>query len=49
MKLLKIGALVRTTLRRVCISLSESCPYQHLFAQVHDNLRRWPLPLADSG
>jgi hypothetical protein len=27
LKLLKIGALVRTTVRRVWISLSESCPY----------------------
>jgi len=45
LKLLKLGALVRTTVRRVWISLSESWPYQRLFAQVYENLRRWSLPL----
>jgi hypothetical protein len=49
LKLLKLGALVRTTVRRVWISLSESCPYQRVFAQVYDNLRRWSLPLPTSG
>jgi hypothetical protein len=51
LKLLKIGALVRTTVRRVWISLSESCPYQHVFAQVYENLKRWPplTPLPASG
>lgn len=49
LKLLKLGALVRTTVRRVWISFSESCPYQRLFAQVHENLRRWSLPLPASG
>jgi len=48
LKLLKLGALVRTTVRRVWISLSESCPYQRVFAQVYDNLRRWSLPLPAS-
>ena len=45
LKLLKLGALVRTTVRRVWISLSESCPYQRVFAQVYENLQRWTLPL----
>jgi len=49
LKLLKLGAVVRTTVRRVWISLSESCPYQRVFAQVVENLRRWSLPLPDSG
>jgi len=49
LKLLKLGALVRTTVRRVWISLSESCPYQRVFAQVYENLRRWSLPLPASG
>jgi hypothetical protein len=44
LKLLKIGALVRTTVRRVWISFSESCPYQRIFAQAYENLRRWLLP-----
>jgi hypothetical protein len=48
LKLLKLGALVRTTVRRVWISFSESCPYQRLFAQVYENLRRWTLPLPAS-
>lgn len=49
LKLLKLGALVRTTVRRVWISFSESCPYQRLFAQVHENLRRWTLPSPATG
>jgi hypothetical protein len=49
LKLLKLGALVRTTVRRVWISLSESRPYQRVFAQVYENLRRWSLPLPASG
>ena len=43
--------LVRTTVRRVWISLSESCPYQRVFAQVYENLKQWspPAPLPASG
>jgi hypothetical protein len=48
LKLLKLGALVRMTVRRVWISLSESCPYQRVFTQVYENLRRWTLPLPAS-
>jgi hypothetical protein len=44
LKLFKLGALIRTTVRRVWISFSESCPYQRVFAQVYENLRRWFLP-----
>jgi hypothetical protein len=49
LKLLKLGALVRITVRRVWISFSESCPYQRVFAQVYENLRRWWSPLPNSG
>lgn len=49
LKLLKLGALVRTTVRRVWVSFSESCPYQRVFAQVYENLQRWSLPLPASG
>jgi hypothetical protein len=51
LKLLKLGALVRTTVRRVWISFSESCPYQRVFAQVYENLKQWSsvLPLPASG
>jgi len=49
LKLLKLGALVRTTVRRVWISLSESWPCQRVFVQVYENLRRWPSPPPASG
>jgi len=38
LKLLKIGAQVRVTVRKVWVSFSESSPYQPLFRQVYDNL-----------
>jgi hypothetical protein len=43
LKLLKIGAIVRVSVRRVWFSLAQSCPYQQVFAQVFENLRRWIL------
>jgi len=49
LKLLKLGASIQLTVRRVWISLSESCPYQRVFAQVCENLRRWWLPLPAPG
>ena len=48
LKLLKIGASVRVTVRRVWLSMSASCPYHQLFAQVYANLRRW-LPQLTPG
>ena len=45
LKLLKIGAVVRVTVRRVWFALAESCPYQNIFAQVFANLRRWRLQI----
>jgi hypothetical protein len=39
-KLLKIGAVVRITVRRVWVSLSAGCPYADLFRQVQANLQR---------
>ena len=44
LKLLKIGAIVRVSVRRVWFSLAQSYPYQAIFRQVFDNLRRWLLP-----
>ena len=38
LKLLKIGALVRVTVRKVWISLSESFPYRDLFIRIYRNL-----------
>ena len=38
LRLLKIGALVRVTVRKVWISLPRSYPWLGLFAQVHQTL-----------
>ena len=42
-KLLKIGAQLRISVRRIWISLSESYPYAKLFRQILHNLRAPPL------
>ena len=39
-KLLKIGAVIRVTVRKVWVSMTEGCPYQTVFLQVYENLRR---------
>jgi hypothetical protein len=44
LKLLKIGAVVRVSVRRVWFSLAQSCPYQAIFRQVFENLRCWLRP-----
>jgi hypothetical protein len=40
LKLLKIGAQIKVTVRKVWVSLSESYPYRQLFKQVYENLCR---------
>jgi len=46
LKLLKIGAQIKVTVRKVWVSLSESYPYQQIFKQVYENLRRLcPIPM----
>lgn len=40
-KLLKIGAVVRVTVRKVWIALSEAYPWQDVFAQVYHHLTAW--------
>jgi hypothetical protein len=40
LKLLKIGAQVKITVRKVWVSLAGGCPYQYVFLQAHENLRR---------
>lgn len=40
LKLLKIGACVRVTVRKIWVALSQSYPYQALFRQVFENLAR---------
>lgn len=41
LKLLKIGAVVRVTFRKVWVALSEAYPWQELFGQVYDQLTAW--------
>ena len=38
LKLLKIGALVTTSVRRIKIAMASSCPYQDVFAHAHERL-----------
>src|SRR3954447_26358252 len=46
LKLLKIGALVRVTVRKVWVKLSNGCPSADAFRRVHANLARFrPSPL----
>ena len=40
LKLLKIGALVRLSVRRVAVTMASACPSQHEFALAHAFLRR---------
>ena len=40
LKLLKIGALVRISVRRVTVAMASACPCQHEFALAHAFLRR---------
>jgi hypothetical protein len=40
LKLLKIGALVRVTVRKVWVRLTSSCPYAAVFRRVHATLSR---------
>lgn len=42
LKLLKIGALVRVTVRKVWVKLSSSCPYAEVFRRVHARLAELP-------
>src|SRR3954471_18843927 len=45
LRLLKIGALVRVTVRKVWVKLSSSSPYAEVFRRVHANLARLRPPL----
>jgi len=44
-KLLKIGAAVTVTVRKVWVQLASGCPYWKVFARVWQNLRAWSLCL----
>jgi hypothetical protein len=44
LKLLKIGAQIRITVRKVWVSMASACPFAQLFAEVYHKLqRRQPL------
>jgi hypothetical protein len=43
LKLLKIGALIRITVRKVWVSLASGYPYAELFRQIHAKLSALPL------
>ena len=46
LKLLKIGALVQVTVRKVWVRLASSCPYASLFRRVHERLSGLSPPAA---
>jgi len=39
LKLLKIGALVRVSVRRINVAMASACPWQHEFALAHARLQ----------
>ena len=39
LKLLKLGALVRVSVRRIKIAMASACPWQDAFALAHAQLR----------
>ena len=43
LKLLKIGALIRITVRKVWVALAGGYPYAELFRQIHAKLSALPL------
>lgn len=49
LKLLKIGAVIRVTVRKVWVSLSEAYPFREVFQQVWHNLQQWPVRFVPSG
>jgi hypothetical protein len=44
LRLLKIGAVIRVTVRKVWIALSEAYPWRDLFSQVYERLTAWRRP-----
>jgi hypothetical protein len=50
-RLLKIGAVVRITVRKVWLALSSAYPWQEVFARVYEQLTAWrrPIPATNTG
>lgn len=49
LKLFKVAAAIRVTVRKVWLSLSSAYPYAETFTRVLDNLHALPLPRASPG
>lgn len=47
-KLLKIGANVTVTVRKVWLAMASACPYQDLFARVWKRLQEWNSPTTET-
>jgi hypothetical protein len=45
LKLFKIGALIKISVRRIVVHLASACPYQDVFRQLWRNLQAYPLRL----
>lgn len=43
-KLLKIGAVIKVSVRRVVVALTEACPFQATFRKAWENLRALTSP-----
>ena len=43
LRLLKIGARIKLSVRRFIVHLASACPYQDVFRRAWDNLRAYPL------
>ena len=41
-KLLKLGALITVSTRRILIAITNYCPYKHIFATAHRCLKILP-------
>lgn len=48
-KLLKIGATIQVTVRRVVLAMSEACPFQAVFQRAWTNLRELVAPIDPLG
>ncbi len=43
LKLLKIGAQLKVTVRKIWVAYAEGYPYAAIFRQVYRNLQKWPI------
>ena len=43
-KLLKLGAIITISSRRILIAISSACPYKEIFATVYQCLSQLPCP-----